>query len=122
MAHILILEDNHDMMLALSEILDMQGHTVSHGYSGRDGLNHLKSTNRLPDLILSDVTMPEMGGFEFLQNVQDHPIWSRIPTAIMSGRRTDDKMALELGAAAFIVKPFKFEELLHILQIMLASA
>ena len=121
MAHILVLEDNHDMMLALNEVLNMHGHTVTHGYSGQEGVRLTAAGNHRPDIILSDVTMPDMDGFEFLEYVQNQPNWAGIPFAIMSGRRTDEKIAIELGASAFIMKPFKFDELTATLEHLLAS-
>ncbi|MEQ8672075.1 MAG: response regulator [Aggregatilineales bacterium] len=121
MAHILVLEDNHDMMMALNEVLNMHGHTVAHGYSGQEGVRIITTGNARPDLILSDVTMPDMDGFEFLEYVQNQPNWAGIPFAIMSGRRTDEKIAIELGASAFIMKPFKFDELTATLEHLLAS-
>ncbi len=120
MAHILLLEDNHDMVLALSEVLTIYGHTVSIGHDGAAGVNALDSGDGLPDVILTDVTMPNMTGFEFLDYVKDHDYYAHIPVAIMSGRRTDEKQALDLGASAFILKPFKFEDLDGIIANLLA--
>lgn len=111
MASILILEDNHEMLDALSEALELNGHSISKGANGRDGLDYLHKVGAFPDLIISDLRMPEVDGMEFLTAMRQGDTWSAIPVAIMSGQITDRQMVLDAGANAFIIKPFRYNEL-----------
>lgn len=113
MATILLLEDNRDMLFALEEALAINGHSVIVGKNGMDGIHELESCT--PDLIISDVNMPQMDGFDFLKRLRAHQRWQDIPVTIMSGKRDDEKIALSLGANAFMPKPFNFMELDRIL-------
>lgn len=110
MARILILEDNYEMLDALSEALELNGHVISKGTNGREGLESLQGMNTSPDLIISDLRMPEIDGMEFLLTMRRGE-WSAIPIAIMSGQISDRQMVLDAGADAFIIKPFRYHEL-----------
>lgn len=111
MATILLLEDNHDMLSALSEVLQMHQYQVMTGYNGQDGLELLQNAPALPDLIITDINMPDMNGLEFLGEVRRRADWAKIPVAIMSGLVSDQQRALASGADAFVTKPFRFNEL-----------
>ena len=110
MAQILILEDNYDMMLALSEVLELNGHQVEHSPNGRDGLALLGQMADSPDLIITDAAMPYVTGFEVIQQLKANQSWQQIPIVMVSGRQSDEPQALDLGADAFVLKPFKFHE------------
>jgi two-component system, chemotaxis family, chemotaxis protein CheY len=111
MANILLLEDNHDMLTALKEALELNHHSVIHAHNGKSGLELLASTPVLPDVVLSDLNMPDINGLEFVAHIRGEPEWAAIPTIIMSGYPTDKEAALKTGADAFLVKPFKYHEL-----------
>lgn len=107
--HILLLEDDEDMLLTLGEALEMEGHTVTYGRSGTDGLSLLSQT--LPELVISDLRMPDMDGLGFIREVRQQVRWAKLPIIIMSGSASDQDRALEAGASDFLVKPFHFPEL-----------
>jgi CheY-like chemotaxis protein len=111
MALILLIEDNADMLQALTEALEINQHEVIPARTGAEGLQVLEKLNQLPDLIITDVRMPQMDGLTFLQNVRGNPQWSNIPIALMSGQARDMTTAAGVGANAFIPKPFKFQQL-----------
>lgn len=116
MPTILLLDDNHDMLQVLTETLEFHQHTVICGLNGREGIDFLNNSSRLPDVIISDLKMPIMNGLEFLGALQDNALWSQIPVAIMSGETGDRTHILNAGADAFVLKPFHYQEIETLLQ------
>jgi len=116
MPTILLLDDNKDMLQVLSETLEFHQHTVICGFNGHEGINHLNTCTHLPDIIISDLNMPNMNGVEFLGALQRNTIWSQIPVAIMSGETGDRSHILQAGADAFVLKPFHYQEIEILLQ------
>jgi CheY-like chemotaxis protein len=109
---ILLADDNNDMRLLLRDLLEWGGHEVILARTGREGLELLQS-NQIPDLIISDITMPQMDGIEFFHHVRANPDWSHIRFVIMSANPYDDRIndALAAGLAGMLPKPFSLEDL-----------
>lgn len=111
---ILIVEDNADLRIYLSQILSpsFQVKTVQ---NGQEALNYLQSSKQQhPALVISDLMMPLMDGFDLLSKLRETSIFSSLPF-IMLTARTDlqDKLkALRIGVDDYLVKPFMEEELL----------
>ncbi len=108
-AMVLIVDDNGDMRDYLGGL--MKGYQVETAVNGRDGLN--KALELLPDLILSDVMMPEMTGDEMARALLNHPQTRDIPL-IMLTAKMDDALRLDLlkeGVRDYIAKPFSADEL-----------
>lgn len=118
MTCILILEDNQDMLTMLSQVLDWGGYEVIAGHNGLEGIKILEGLDMLPHLIISDLSMPDMDGFETLQHVRDTPEWADLPFVIMSAHSSPDdrRNALNYGADDFLVKPFNLEDFQRVLQ------
>jgi CheY-like chemotaxis protein len=113
MATILLVEDNPDMLAMLTQVLEWdKAHTVIPGRSGQEGLEILSRVDALPDLIISDISMPEMDGLTFLKRVRSSEHWSGIPFVVMSARASAEerRSAQENGAEDFLVKPFSLED------------
>jgi len=102
--HILIVEDDPyiSKMYRLKFILD--GYNVTVAENGKEGLEALKQVS--PDIILLDILMPEMDGFEFMEIVKKDPKVDKIPILILSnlGQETEIKRGLDLGAVGYIIK------------------
>jgi DNA-binding response OmpR family regulator len=111
MIKVLLLEDNRDMLAALGEALELNNHAVSYAQNARHGLQILEQSAPLPDIIVSDLYMPDLDGLELLHQMRQNPNWAQIPTIIMSGQATDQQIALNAGANAFLIKPFAYHEL-----------
>lgn len=109
---ILIVDDSPQILCVISEVLTVNGYEVITADTGKNALDHL--TKRTPDIIICDVIMPEMDGYQVYSEIQNNPDWSTIPflflTALSS--QTDIRIAKEMGCDDYIVKPFDPEELL----------
>jgi CheY-like chemotaxis protein len=86
---VLVVDDDLDHCAMVRRVLAREGYAVTEAHNGRLGLERLRE--HIPALILLDMTMPEMDGFEFIDEVRRVPEWSRIPIAVLT--------ALDLGEA-----------------------
>jgi DNA-binding response OmpR family regulator len=101
---ILLIEDDRYLSKAADLALRRHGFTV---VTGRDGEEGLRLANEIaPDLILLDLIMPKMHGFEVLKNLKLKESTARIPVMVMSnlGQEDDMKQAMEGGAVAYLIK------------------
>ena len=86
---ICIVEDDDNLRFTIKEILEKQGNTVIEALNGKDALSILKKDKDLPDIILLDLMMPVMNGFEFLNEIKGTKIKS-IPILVLTGADLDD--------------------------------
>jgi putative two-component system response regulator len=108
---ILIVEDNDSLRIGISEMLTLEGFLVLAARNGVEAVELLKSN--LPELILSDVMMPEMDGFDLFSEVRSHPELFSIPFLFLTVR-TDPEDSLKgrkLGADDYLTKPISRDEL-----------
>jgi two-component system KDP operon response regulator KdpE len=108
MTHILLIDDEPQFLWALRVGLERGGFRVSTASTGEEGLDLVLSG--LPDLIVLDLALPGMDGFQICRQLRE---WSRIPTIILSVRDdgADKVRALNMGADDYLTKPFKLDEL-----------
>jgi PleD family two-component response regulator len=108
---LLIIEDDPDTSEMLRVYFEAQGYRVVTAGTGREGLE--KSRSESPNLILLDVRLPDLDGFEVGQHLQNDVRTSRLPVIFVTERRgRDDRIAgLKLGAIDYITKPFDVQEL-----------
>ncbi len=108
---ILIVEDNDVLRQGLQALLEAEGYSVSTAIHGVDALDILKAIH--PDLILSDIAMPEMDGFTFFDTVRTRPDWISIPFIFLTARREREDIftGKKLGAEDYLVKPVTRHEL-----------
>lgn len=106
MGHILIVDDEWMNRELLQAFLTMGGHTVTEVNSGEKALNWLN--NELPDVILLDIRMPGMSGFEVCMQLKNDERTSAIPILMVSALESDEDQlqAKQMGADGFITKPF----------------
>jgi chemotaxis family two-component system sensor histidine kinase/response regulator PixL len=111
--HILLVEDSLTLRRTLSQLLQQAGYRVS---EAKDGLEALALLQKQPDvdLIICDIEMPRMNGFEFLSQRQQHSAIATIPVVMLTSRSTEKYrlFALKLGASHFMTKPYADRELL----------
>ena len=110
-SHLLIIEDNPDVVEYLAACLGKYYH-LDFAYDGQAGIE--KAIATIPDLIISDVMMPEKDGFEVVETLKNDERTSHIPIILLTARSTvADRIAgLKRGADAYLAKPFVEEELL----------
>ena len=108
---ILYVEDEADQVAVVTARLNVAGYDVISAASGGEGI--IKAGSEKPDLILLDVMLPDIEGFEICQHLKRSPDTGKIPIIIItaSGRKEIVKKFLDLGADDFIRKPFGSEEL-----------
>lgn len=116
---ILIVEDEEDMRDYLGELLS-DDYTVALASQGQEAI-HLLETKEI-DLIISDISMPEMDGFEFLHQLREE-LQQLMPVLFLTGHTERDKVlkALLLGVDSYVTKPFESEELLARVQGLLSN-
>lgn len=121
-ARVLIVEDNEDMRTFLVSLLAPYYNTIT-AENGQIGLNILSQKAMEIDLIISDVMMPEMDGFELLQKVKAHSDWQQLPMIMLTARAAEqDKLfALRIGVDDYLKKPFSPQELLVRIQNLLQN-
>lgn len=107
---ILVVEDDPDLLGILCEFLSMQGADVSQAINGKEALEVLAA--KKIDLVLSDVQMPVMDGVELVRAIKRKDKNSPVVFLTTGHSSLDEISAQDLGAAAFIVKPFKLQQLL----------
>ena len=93
---ICIIEDDDNLRFTIKEILEKQGNIIIDASNGKDALSKLNKENTLPDIILLDLMMPVMNGFEFLNQIKNTKIKS-IPILVLTGADLDDKDKLFLN-------------------------
>ena len=120
MYKILIVEDEPDMRLGLKDNLEFDGYEVDSAENGKDGYEKIIKNNY--DLVLMDVMMPEMSGFEVCKQIRKEGI--NVPVILLTakGEEIDKVRGLEMGADDYITKPFSLRELLARVKAVLRRA
>ena len=109
------MEDDADLREALSEVLRDEGYTVAMAADGQEALDHLRRPSR-PSLILLDLTMPVMNGWQFRAEQRQDPDLSGIPVVVLSaGDRLAEQMS-PLGITDYVRKPIELSRLLRIIE------
>jgi twitching motility two-component system response regulator PilH len=119
MAHILIVDDSPTDVKVLSGMLERAGHRVSSAGSAEAGIDLARSEH--PDLILMDVIMPGMNGFQATRSLSRDPATSEIPVIIVTtkGMETDRVWGMRQGAKDFIVKPVTEKDLIERINLLM---
>ncbi len=108
---VLLVEDEKNVILGVRTCLDAVGYSVEIVEDGEEALNAVRREH--PDLILLDLLLPKLDGFEVLKVLKGNPETARIPVIVLTARaeEEDRQRALDLGANNFMTKPFKPQEL-----------
>lgn len=115
MKTILLIEDNKNILENLIEFLNLEGYITLSSMNGADGIK--LATQYTPDLIICDVLMPQMNGYEVLRLLLDNVRTFSIPFIFSTSRseNADRAKTLSLGANDYIVKPYELESLLKMI-------
>jgi CheY-like chemotaxis protein len=118
---VLIVDDEPDFCEVIKEILATQGMVVRQAYSVDQAIESLRA--EAPDLVLTDVMMPETDGLTLVRSLRAEPGWRKIPTVVVSARvqESDAQAAINAGADAFLAKPFSIRQLRAVLEPLLPA-
>lgn len=118
MAHrFLIVDDDPHVTDAVAALLTYQGFAVLTATNGQEALDLIAEL--LPSLVFLDLHMPVLDGWGFVRALQERDL--RLPIILMSSDRQIDRWASELGAVAFLSKPFGMAQLLSTVEVLLDS-
>jgi signal transduction histidine kinase/ActR/RegA family two-component response regulator len=110
---ILVVDDNEDAANSLAVILELEGHSVDIVYTAKDALEHAQASS--PEVILLDVGLPEMSGYEVATRLRPKLLATQIVALTGYGHAEDIRRASAAGFDAHVVKPVDFEMLMQIL-------
>lgn len=118
---VLIIEDNREISENTMEILELAGFTAVASDNGRIGIR--MAIQLLPDVILCDILMPELNGYEVIKQLKSNPATSKIPFIYVtaSAEKSEVKLAMDMGADGYVRKPFHVNELLDAINQCLGS-
>ena len=116
MKKILVIEDENELREGVAEILNYEGYTVCQAENGNEGMEI--AVNESPDLILCDIMMPGMDGYEFLKRFKMKNIIRPVPFIFITAlnERLSQRRGMELGADDYLTKPFTRDELLKAIE------
>ncbi|HWC14281.1 MAG TPA: response regulator [Actinomycetota bacterium] len=122
MARILIADDDPDIRQLVIYALADEGHEVSVAKDGREAVDHVAASP--PDLMVLDIMMPEMDGYDVLRYLADHDLRGDIKILVLTakGSERDWKLGYDLGADRYTTKPFDPDELVITVTEMLSSS
>ena len=111
MARILVAEDERDIRELINFTLSFAGHEITQAANGEEAVS--KAQEVLPDLIMMDVRMPRLTGYEACRQMKDIESVKDIPVVFLSAKGQDEEIAtgMEVGAIDYILKPFAPDEL-----------
>lgn len=110
---VLIVEDDADLREMMAQLLTLEGFAAATVSNGREALAYLR-TNAAPDVILLDLMMPVMDGWEFRREQQRHREMAEVPVIVLSA--LDQARAADVAADAFLKKPLDFDRLLELIR------
>ena len=121
MATVLVIEDETPIRENLERFLALEGYAVESAENGVRGMERIRA--RRPDLILCDVMMPGMTGFDVLAELRKDPVLTAIPFVFLTASAEKDNISkgLDLGAADYVTKPFNLIELAALVRRRLAE-
>ena len=118
---ILIADDEPNIVVSLEFLMKQRGYVVKVVNTGEDALSAVAEFG--PDLILLDVMMPRMSGYDLCQKVRENPAWKRIKIIMLSakGRDVEVTKGMAVGADAYVTKPFSTKDLIAMVKEMLGE-
>ena len=116
MARILIVDDSPSQLVSMKRIVEKLGHEAITAEDGASGVEVAKAQR--PDLILMDVVMPNLNGFQATRAIAKDPVTGHIPIILVTTKdqETDKVWGMRQGAKAYLTKPFNENELIEIIK------
>ena len=107
---IMVVDDEPDILFTVGQMLEMSGYDVVKASNGNECFNELEKA--IPDLVLLDIMMPEINGWDVAAKIKENPKWTDIPIIFLTAK--GDTMSIGMGSLAsedYIVKPFDIKDL-----------
>jgi CheY-like chemotaxis protein len=120
--HILVVEDNLDNYELVRTILEIAGYDTFLAVNGRDGVNAARKQK--PDLILMDMALPEMDGWDATKHIREDPETAHIPMVALTAHTLprERKRALDAGVDAYLSKPFDANQFIRLVESTLENS
>ena len=109
---VLIVDDEENIVISMEFLIKQAGYELQIARNGEEALDKVGSFD--PDLILLDVMMPNINGFEVCRRIRENPAWQAIKIIMLTakGREVEVAKGLALGVNSYIIKPFSTKELM----------
>jgi len=119
---ILIVDDEAYIVTSLEYVMQSAGFEVAVAFDGEEAL--AKVTEKVPDLMILDLMMPKLDGFEVCEKIRENPLWKGIRIIILTakGRDIERKKGMSLGADDYMTKPFSTRDILNRVKELLAES
>ena len=109
---IMVVDDEPDILLTVGQMLEMSGYQVIKAKDGVECINKLNELITIPDLVLLDIMMPDLSGWDVAAKIKENPAWKEIQIVFLTAK--GDTMSIGMGNLAaedYIVKPFDIKDL-----------
>lgn len=118
---VLVIDDDTTILKLVNDILSREGYAVHQAETGQEGLT--KAADIRPDIIIMDITMPGMSGYQVTEQLKTDPALADIPIIFLSGRSPDEDggRAFAKGGVTYIRKPFTVEQICSMVKLTLQS-
>jgi DNA-binding response OmpR family regulator len=118
---ILVVDDDEHILRSLSQYLELEDFAVVSASSGPEALELFAKEN--PDLLVLDVMMPGMDGFQVLEKLRSDPATAQVPVLMLTARdqHNDILKGYQMGATSYLVKPFNLDELVEAIREVFAG-
>jgi DNA-binding response OmpR family regulator len=119
---VLIVDDEPNIVTALEFLLEKRGYQVTVAVNGEEALAQVETFK--PDLVLLDVMMPKVSGYEVCQRLRSDPRWQNTKIVMLSakGREVEVSKGMSLGADLYVTKPFSSAELVATIDTLLSGS
>jgi twitching motility two-component system response regulator PilH len=120
MSTVLLVDDTPSQLELMAKYLSEGGYTIIRAREPKEAIN--QAVKHKPDVIITDVVMPGMSGFELCRCLKQHPVTAKIPIVICSSKdqEIDRIWGMKQGAIAYLTKPFSQEELIRTIGLAVA--
>ena len=117
---VLVVDDDVRNIFALSSVLERRGMKVLTASTGNEAIQTLETTPEV-SMVLMDIMMPEMDGYQTMQKIREKPVFRRLPIVALTAKamKGDREKCLQAGASDYIAKPVNTDQLLSLLRVWL---
>ena len=119
-----VVEDDQIIVTILEHLLTRRGYAVDIARDGRQATQYIDATETAPELVLLDVMLPYVDGFELIRKIREHATWHQVPVIMLTSKSQEHDIvrALDNGANDYIVKPFRPREVLARIRLVTKSS